>query len=94
MASLHPSHGARIVLSRTEGSAERATYRVEIYEPDGVRREAEATLDGGCALAWGADAPAAWIVTYAERILLGLAKKHAPDASWPRKLTRWREERG
>ena len=94
MASLHPSHGARIVLSRIDGSADGARYRVEIYEPDGVQHEGEARLVPALGLAWDDTPPAAWIVTFVTRVALGLAKKHAPDASWPRKLTRWREERG
>ncbi len=37
-------------------------------------------------------APPSWAVTFLERTLKGMPKKHA-DGSWPRKITRWRQER-
>jgi hypothetical protein len=38
-------------------------------------------------------APPEWTLTFLERLLKGLPKKHAADGTWPRKITRWREER-
>jgi hypothetical protein len=95
MASLHPSHGARAVLEREERDGAPVRYRVAIYEPSSLHTSA-AELDaaGGFHLgAWQGEPPA-WAVTFVERVLAGLAKKHAADASWPRKITRWREPRG
>jgi hypothetical protein len=86
VASLHPSHGARIVLEHEEG----ARYRISIYEPSAVH-VACATIEIKVRFdPWSSDPPA-WAITFAERTLLGLAKKHAADHSWPRKLTRWRD---
>ena len=91
MASLHPAHGARIVLERED--ADGVSYRVSIYEPHALH-VALAHLSGGAVRfdAWSSDPPA-WAVLFAERTLKSLAKKHSADGAWPRKLTRWREER-
>ncbi|HEY8431703.1 MAG TPA: hypothetical protein VIL20_25160 [Sandaracinaceae bacterium] len=95
MASLHPSHGARIVLER-EGSDAEVRYRVSIYEPGGVVHVTHARFpDDGTVLldAWSSEPPA-WALAFTDRLLKGLPKKHATDASWPRKITRWRDARG
>jgi hypothetical protein len=90
MASLHPSHGARIVLEREPGGE--ARYRVSIYEPDRVHTSV-AIVEGGVRFdAWSSEPPV-WARIFVERTLLSLAKKHAADGAWPRKLTRWRAER-
>ncbi len=93
MASLHPTHGARIVLER-KASEREVLYDVSIYEPDLVHRSV-ARIDG-TRIHFGEweGAPPPWAVTFAERVLAGLPKKHADDGSWPRKLVRWRQERG
>ncbi len=93
MASLHPSHGARVVLEREPGDEVR--YRVSIYEPAGVVHVAIARFDGGEVTlgAWSSEPPA-WALLFTERLLKGMPKKHAADASWPRKITRWRDARG
>lgn len=95
MASLHPSHGARVVLER-EGSGPEVGYRVSIYEPAGVVHVTRARFaeDGAVLLdAWSSDPPA-WALAFTDRLLKGLPKKHAADRSWPRKITRWRDARG
>jgi hypothetical protein len=85
MASLHPQHGVRVVLTRELVEGRRARYRVSIYQPSELH-ESLAHIDES-----GAVAQPAWAVTFARRVLEGLPKKHAADASWPRKLTRWRD---
>lgn len=94
MASLHPSHGARLVLERDRVADAEAVYRIAVYEPE-VAHEGRVTLTWDppeVAFAWD-DGPPDWTVTFLERLLKGLPKKHAADASWPRKITRWRQER-
>lgn len=93
MASLHPSHGARVVLERDAIEAREARYRVSIYEPAEVHASvARIDAAGGVGFeAWTSEPPA-WALTFARRVLEGLPKKHAADGSWPRKLTRWRDQ--
>ena len=91
MASLHPSHGARVVLERDAIEGSEARYRVSVYEPGEVHSTV-ARIDASGAVtldAWTSEPPA-WATTFAKRVLEGLPKKHAADGSWPRKLTRWR----
>jgi hypothetical protein len=87
MASLHPDHGARIVLEREEDR-----YRVSIYEPSLVHVSHATPADKIAFDAWSSEPPA-WAITFAERTLALLYKKHREDGRWPRKLTRWRTER-
>jgi hypothetical protein len=93
MASLHPSHGARIVLEREAIEDHGARYRVSIYEPSAMHSTEVRIHESGVDFGEWTGVPPAWAVTFLERTLKGMAKKHA-DGSWPRKLTRWREERG
>lgn len=93
MASLHPDHGARIVLERDRTGEGEARYRVAIYEPAEVLHEGAATVrwpPPAVAFEWSS-APPEWTVIFLERLLKGLPKKHADDGTWPRKITRWRE---
>ncbi len=94
MASLHPAHGARVVLER-EGAGE-VRYRVSIYEPGSIVHVSLARFadDGSLTLEPWSSEPPAWALVFAERLLKGLPKKHGEDASWPRKITRWRDQRG
>lgn len=97
MASLHPTHGARIVLERRALRDAEVVYRVGIYEPDEVRHEGTARIAWGEAVEvelgdWDG-APPDWTLTFLERLLKGLPKKHAQDGSWPRKISRWRQAR-
>lgn len=93
MASLHPSHGARVVLER-EPAERGARYRVHVYEPE-VVHAGLAELSPSGTLTWGpwSSSPPGWALLFTERLLRGLPKKHAADESWPRKLVRWRDER-
>lgn len=82
----------RVVLTRELVEGRRARYRVSIYQPSELH-ESLAHIDESGAVsldAWSSEPPA-WAVTFARRVLEGLPKKHAADASWPRKLTRWRD---
>ena len=91
MASLHPSHGARVVLEREAIEGGEVRYRVSIYEARALHTSvAQIDASGAVTLeAWTSEPPAA-ASAFAKRLLEGLPKKHAADASWPRKLTRWR----
>lgn len=91
MATLHPSHGARVLLEREAGDTVR--YRVSIYEPSALHVTLAHIDAGAVRIDPFTSAPPAWAVTYAERMLLGLAKKHASDGAWPRRLLRWRDAR-
>ena len=95
MASLHPDHGARIVLERgpLEGEGEpEARYALRVYEPGGVLREAEVRFGADITRGAWSESPPEWIEIFVDRLLKTFAKKHA-DGSWPRKVTRWRAER-
>ncbi|HBQ15230.1 MAG TPA: hypothetical protein DEF51_30270 [Myxococcales bacterium] len=91
LTSLHPEYGARLVLERDPAEAG-VGHQLRVYEPEDVLHEGRALLDGAFALTW-VSTPPEWAVTFLERLLAGLAKKHAEDGSFPRKLTRWREPR-
>lgn len=91
LTSLHPEYGARLVLER-DPAADGVVYALRVYEPEGVLHEGSARLEGAFTLTWSSSPPA-WAVTFLERLLAGLAKKHAADGAFPRKLTRWREPR-
>ena len=92
MASLHPDNGARVVLERESGDGANARYRVTVYEPDEVSYDTVAELGEAVTIDdWSAE-PAPWIAVFVERLLKSHAKKHA-GGPWPRKITRWREER-
>ncbi|HJL16490.1 MAG TPA: hypothetical protein RMH99_12585 [Sandaracinaceae bacterium LLY-WYZ-13_1] len=99
MASLHPSHGARLVLRREALDDAEVRYRVSVYEPGDVVHEGEARIRCGDDEAVAVDlggwrsTPPDWTLVFLERLLKGLPKKHAGDASWPRRLTRWRAAR-
>lgn len=90
MASLHPSTGARMVIARDAAPPDEVRYRVDVYEPEAHHSGSASLVDG--ALTWGAfdTPPPDWALQFLGRLLLGLAKKHASDGDWPRKLTRWR----
>jgi len=92
MASLHPDNGARVVLERESAGEAGARYRVTVYEPDAVTYWTLAQLGDEVSIdEWSAE-PAPWIAVFVERLLKSHAKKHA-GGPWPRKVTRWREER-
>ncbi|MEQ8459555.1 MAG: hypothetical protein RLO52_01135 [Sandaracinaceae bacterium] len=91
LTSLHPEYGARLVLER-DPAEPGVAYQLRVYEPEDVLHEGRALLDGAFVLTWESTPPE-WAVTFLERLLAGLAKKHAEDGSFPRKLTRWREPR-
>jgi len=92
VASLHPDNGARVVLERESADERGARYRVTVYEPDEVSYGTVASLGAEVAIdPWSAE-PAPWIAVFVERLLKSHAKKHA-GGPWPRKVTRWREER-
>lgn len=93
MASLHPDHGARVVLERQAVDGEVARYRVQVYEPSDVTYGTHADLSsaGVEAGAWEREPPA-WVAVFVERLLKSFAKSHA-GGPWPRKVTRWRDER-
>lgn len=94
MASLHPTHGARVVLEIESVGDGEARYRVAIHEPDAVTHQAKAQIGAsGVELGPFEGAPPEWSVIFARRLLEGLPKKHAADGTWPRKVTRWRQER-
>lgn len=94
MASLHPAHGARLVLEREAVDDGEVRYRVSVYEPE-VRSVGRARLDprGEVLLGDWDREPPAWALVFLERLLKGLPRKHAADGSWPRKISRWRQER-
>lgn len=91
LTSLHPEYGARLVLER-DPAEPGVAYQLRVYEPEDVLHEGRALLDGTFVLSWQSPPPE-WAVTFLERLLAGLAKKHGGDGSFPRKLTRWREPR-
>jgi hypothetical protein len=86
MASLHPSHGVRLVLTREQRDP--PAYAVEAYGPEGARWSARAALEEGAMVlgAWSAP-PAPWLDTFAQRLLATVQRK----GDWPRKVTRWRD---
>lgn len=93
MASLHPEYGARVVLERQSQDGTAAVYQVTVYEPEAVSYATQATLgtDGVDVAGWNRE-PTRWVGVFVERLLKSLANKHA-GGDWPRKITRWREER-
>ncbi len=93
MASLHPDHGARVVLEREAVEGEVARYRVTVYEPASVSYATHAVLSAaGVEVTPWELAPRPWIAVFVDRLLKSFAKSHA-GGPWPRKVTRWRDER-
>ena len=92
--TLHPEHGARIVLERRSASGSVARYQVCVYAPEGVLYTAgvELSADGVAQESWP-EPPPDWVQTFVGRLLKSTAKKHASSETWPRKLTRWRDQR-
>lgn len=92
LASLHPEHGARVVLLREAMDGEGARYRITIYEPEAKAHvgAARLTVSGEVAIDRWPELTPTWMTAFVDRLLRGLPKKHA-DGSWPRKITRWRE---
>lgn len=93
MASLHPTHGARITLERESGEPGQARFAVQLHEPDEVLRTGRLVIEEAVRLEWSGEAPAAWVHVFIERLAKGLRTKHAADGSWPRRVRRWRAER-
>jgi hypothetical protein len=93
VASLHPDHGARVVLERERADGEVAVYRVTAYGAGDVVYTMQASLSAtGVGLGAWEPAPPAWLATFTDRLLRSFAKSHA-GGPWPRKITRWRDER-
>lgn len=90
MASLHPDHGARMLLLRASDDDAGVTYDVTVFEPEQVRHEGTGRIEGGAVSLSFSTAPPGWAETFLERLLKSLAKKHADDRAWPRRILRWR----
>lgn len=94
-----PAHGARFVLERLEGEAERATYgvRVELRGgPTGAPRTLSAIATVTPAEvelgAWN-ETPEPWAIEVVLGLCRTLGKHHAPTGDWPRVVRRWRAPR-
>jgi hypothetical protein len=102
----HPDQGGRVRLELREETEGGALYAVTLFTPAG-RWEATARVDltpdaavPQCS-AWSAEeeksggAPA-WLARYASSMLAVLQRDHraAPGTRWPRRILRWRAERG
>jgi len=102
----HPDHGGRVRLELREEQPAGALYAVTLFTGEG-RWDALAhvALEEGSAAPrckdWTAgegassDAPP-WLVRYASSMLAVLQRDHrqAPGSRWPRRVLRWRAERG
>ncbi len=77
MASLHPSHGPRIVLERDSDQDDALRYRVSIDDPATVHTTEARVHAAGVELDEWVGAPPAWAVTFLEHTLESMAKKHA-----------------
>jgi hypothetical protein len=95
----HPDHGGRVRLELREQDAHGALYAVSLFTADACWQSSARVA------AEGANAPAcepfegeppAWLVRYAGSMLAVLQRDHrqAPSARWPRRILRWRAERG
>jgi hypothetical protein len=88
-----PERGARFVLERAGLDEGAARYRVAVLGGE-ARWEGEAVLprDGGAVelAAFRPAEPPAWMRRTAEGLLRTLARRHAGDGAFPRRLTRWR----
>ena len=79
-----------MALERAAVDEDGARYAVTVYAPGGLRFDGECTLGAGDATLRFDREPPAWTRTFLERLTKSLAKKHAADGAWPRKITRWR----
>lgn len=101
-----PDHGGRVRLELREEAEHGALYAVTLFTPAG-RWEATARVDltpdaatPQCSQ-WTAQedqsgAAPPWLARYASSMLAVLQRDHraAPDSRWPRRVLRWRAERG
>jgi hypothetical protein len=106
MAIEHPDHGGRVRLELREVQADGALYAVTLFTGAGrwdalaLVAVAEGSAAPRCS-DWTAgegasgDAPS-WLARYAGSMLAVLHRDHrqAPGARWPRRVLRWRAERG
>jgi hypothetical protein len=98
----HPDHGGRVRLELREHDAQGALYTVTLFTADALwQSTARVSIDGASAPACArfegaAGQPPAWLVRYAGSMLAVLQRDHkqAPSARWPRRVLRWRAERG
>lgn len=102
----HPDHGGRVRFELRDEGERSALYAVTLFTNDGrwdglarVELAPEAAAPQ-CAGLSPSDAalgePPAWLVRYASAMLAVLQRDHrqAPNARWPRRILRWRAERG
>lgn len=91
-----PATGGRLDVRLVEADGVRARFRVELATPEGRwSGEAEvAAADGRVELApWtGTGEPPGWLCQYLHAGLRGAWRQRATQG-WPRRFTRWREER-
>jgi len=106
MTMEHPDHGGRVRLELLDAQDESASYAVTLFVAD-ARWDATARVDVSpgskppqCA-AWTAaegaqGEPPGWLVRYASSMLAVLQRDHrdAKGTRWPRRILRWRAERG
>lgn len=103
----HPDHGGRVRLELREEMEHGALYAVTLFTPAGrwvatakVELPPEAAVPR-CS-EWIAEqepsssAAPAWLARYAASMLAVLQRDHraAPSSRWPRRVLRWRAERG
>jgi hypothetical protein len=103
----HPDHGGRVRLELLDVQAKQsASYAVTLFIAS-ARWDTVASFElakgaptPGCG-AWTASEgasgePPAWLVRYASSMLAVLQRDHrdADSARWPRRILRWRAERG
>jgi hypothetical protein len=106
MSEKEPHFGARIRLERKRASAELVEYEIRIWhDDDGERSErfysAPATISlpqlslaiGEWRLDGEVKSPPEWATDFTLALLRTVAKNHAGDGDWPRRITRWRAER-
>jgi hypothetical protein len=92
MSVLAPEHGARFELARQALTTGGARYVVSVIVA-GASYRAESEIDAARVDTRWSPEPPPWIAETTHGFLKTLQKNHAGDASWPARLTRWREER-
>jgi hypothetical protein len=94
---MHPTHGGRVILQLTSEDPEAVRYEVSLLDPTTLWKGAAAVrlADGEVQLDGFADGSPAWMLTMTRAFLRGEWKaRQASPSAWPRRITRWREERG
>jgi hypothetical protein len=95
---MQPETGGRFTVRLLEQDERRARFQVELATPAATWSGDADVLVGDGAIHFGAwsgnGEPPEWLRRYTHAALRTAWRQHAEQDTWPRRLTRWRDEPG